>query len=210
MAGAPKILSWTAALILLIAGKTLADTAPITLDVDATEAPAGHFARAAAHSGTARQAHAVLSEMDSRRPFAGRADQQISPAWSFPPMASRSTGGATTTKCSRFIWWCRPARTRWMCRSIFCCRAAALFVRRFRNGQIARPELEPRVALSAGGRAAQAAVRRHAETAGRLEVRHGAAGGRFVGETKSASRPRRWRRWLIHPSLPGNISARLI
>ena len=41
MAGTPKFLSWTAALILLIAGKTLADTAPITLNVDATGAARG-------------------------------------------------------------------------------------------------------------------------------------------------------------------------
>jgi predicted metalloprotease with PDZ domain len=41
MAGAKKILPWTAALMLLIAGKTLAGPAPITLNVDATGAPRG-------------------------------------------------------------------------------------------------------------------------------------------------------------------------
>jgi predicted metalloprotease with PDZ domain len=41
MAGTRKILPWTAALILLVAGKTLADTGPIALAVDATDAPRG-------------------------------------------------------------------------------------------------------------------------------------------------------------------------
>ena len=41
MAGTRKILPWTAALILLIAGTTLADNPPITLAVDATDAPRG-------------------------------------------------------------------------------------------------------------------------------------------------------------------------
>jgi predicted metalloprotease with PDZ domain len=41
MTGARRILPWTAALLLLFAGKTLADTAPIMLIVDATDAPRG-------------------------------------------------------------------------------------------------------------------------------------------------------------------------